>query len=79
MARTSRARATAPALRRALDRLLSAEGVPCSSVSRLRLGAVPASLSHARTAATHYGAERGILVSLVAELTGLVRPGLLPS
>jgi hypothetical protein len=45
----------------------------------LRLGAVPASLPHARTAATHYGAERGILVSLVAELTGLVRPGLLPS
>jgi hypothetical protein len=79
MARTSSARTTAPAPRRALDRLLSADevaeflGIPVATWGRAGVSVAT------RTAATHDGAESGILVSLVAELTGPVRPGLLPS
>jgi hypothetical protein len=79
MAGTSSARTTAPAPRRALDRLLSADevaeflGIPVATWGRAGVSVAT------RTAATHCGAESGILVSLVVELTGPVRPGLLPS
>ena len=78
MARTSSARTTAPAPRRALDRLLSAEGMPTSSVSRVATWGRAGVSVATRTAATHCGAESRILVSLGAELTGPVRPVFYP-
>jgi hypothetical protein len=78
MARTSRARTTAPARgARSIDSFRQTR-LPSSSVSRLRLGPCRR-LSHTRTAATHYGAKSVILVFLAAALKSPVRPGLLLS
>jgi hypothetical protein len=79
MARTSRARTTARAPWCALNRLLSADGVRrFFGIPVATWGAVGVSVA-TRPAARQCGAKSGILVSLGAELTSPVRPGLLPS
>jgi hypothetical protein len=62
MARTSNAPTTASAPRRRLDRLLSADEVAEFLGTPVATWAV-LSLSHARTAATHYGAESRVASS----------------